>query len=60
VTSALLPKADISRALGDVRFVPIADMPAYFDSGLTYWPTLPLDLALVHLLGLRRKAIERT
>jgi hypothetical protein len=37
----------------------IADMPAYFDSGLTYWPTLPLDPALVHLLGLRRKAIER-
>jgi hypothetical protein len=37
----------------------IADMPAYFDSGLTYWPTLPLALALVHLLGLRRKAIER-
>jgi hypothetical protein len=34
-------------------------MPAYFDSGLIYWPTLPLDLALVHLLGLRRKAIEK-
>jgi hypothetical protein len=57
--SALPPKADIRRRYFDVRFVPIADMPAYFDSGLTHWPTLPLDLALVHLLGLRRKAIER-
>jgi len=60
LTSALPPKADIVHGGGHVRFVPIADMPAYFDSGLTYWPTLPGDLALVHLLGLRRKAIERT
>jgi hypothetical protein len=57
--SALTPTSDVDRRAFDVRKVPIADMPAYFDSGLTHWPTLPLDLALVHLLGLRRKAIER-